>query len=63
MNWYRLSRRGDTNGLAPNLIGAEGGSDTEAGQYWMVESEGCYYLLPVWEDELVLVWSRRVGNA
>jgi len=63
MRWSRLSRRGDENGQAPNFIGAIGGSDTEAGRYWMVESEGCYYLLPVWESDLILVWSQRAGNA
>jgi hypothetical protein len=63
MIWYaRPSRRGSEEKTAPNLTGPIGGSETGAGLFWMIEQEGVWYALPVWED-LILVYSKRVGTA
>lgn len=58
-----LSRRGDIKSKAPNLIGSIGGSEAEAGKYWMVECEGCFYMVPVLGERIVLVRSLEEGHA
>ena len=72
-----LARRGNKEMRALNFIGPEGGRKSEArdtireargcldgvvGWYWLVEYEGLYYCVPVWDD-LVLTWGCVEGNA